>query len=107
MSVKFPDLPFLSPSFCCPVGGCQSLCWGAVSPGENVYRHLLLGLVSVCVCVCVSVCVCFQGCSVEERDLQEGRSASWTGTGFARVPEGSSLEFTISNIPYSLEIRRA
>ncbi|XP_031421826.1 laminin subunit beta-2 isoform X1 [Clupea harengus] len=44
-----------------------------------------------------------QGCSVEERDLQEGRSASWTGTGFARVPEGSSLEFTISNIPYSLE----
>ncbi|XP_062396598.1 laminin subunit beta-2 isoform X1 [Sardina pilchardus] len=44
-----------------------------------------------------------QGCGVEERDIQQGRSASWTGTGFARVPEGSNLEFTINNIPYSME----
>lgn len=44
-----------------------------------------------------------QGCTVEEKELQLGRPASWTGTGFARVPEGGSLEFIISNIPYSME----
>uniref|UniRef100_A0AAR2JQX6 Laminin, beta 2 (laminin S) n=1 Tax=Pygocentrus nattereri TaxID=42514 RepID=A0AAR2JQX6_PYGNA len=34
---------------------------------------------------------------------QSGRLASWTGTGFARVPEGGILEFFITNIPYSME----
>ncbi|XP_036388828.1 laminin subunit beta-2 isoform X2 [Megalops cyprinoides] len=44
-----------------------------------------------------------QGCTVEEREHQPGRAATWTGTGFARVPEGSTLEFSINNIPYSME----
>uniref|UniRef100_A0A7N6BLQ8 Laminin, beta 2 (laminin S) n=1 Tax=Anabas testudineus TaxID=64144 RepID=A0A7N6BLQ8_ANATE len=34
---------------------------------------------------------------------QPGRPATWTGTGFAWVPEGGTLEFLISNIPYSVE----
>uniref|UniRef100_A0A3Q3G6X1 Laminin subunit beta-2 n=1 Tax=Labrus bergylta TaxID=56723 RepID=A0A3Q3G6X1_9LABR len=34
---------------------------------------------------------------------QPGRPASWTGIGFARVPEGGTLEFTITDIPYSME----
>uniref|UniRef100_A0AAR2IRJ1 Laminin, beta 2 (laminin S) n=1 Tax=Pygocentrus nattereri TaxID=42514 RepID=A0AAR2IRJ1_PYGNA len=38
-----------------------------------------------------------------KREHQSGRLASWTGTGFARVPEGGILEFFITNIPYSME----
>ncbi|XP_028979855.2 laminin subunit beta-2 isoform X1 [Esox lucius] len=44
-----------------------------------------------------------QGCSVEQREHQSGRPSTWTGTGFAKVPEGSSLEFFITNVPYSME----
>lgn len=40
---------------------------------------------------------------MEVREHQLGRPASWTGIGFARVPEGGTLEFLISNIPYSME----
>ncbi|NWI18533.1 LAMB1 protein, partial [Crypturellus soui] len=32
-----------------------------------------------------------------------GRPASWTGTGFARVVEGSSVEFHVANVPFSME----
>uniref|UniRef100_A0A3Q3K397 Laminin, beta 2 (laminin S) n=1 Tax=Monopterus albus TaxID=43700 RepID=A0A3Q3K397_MONAL len=34
---------------------------------------------------------------------QPGRPATWTGIGFARVPQGGTLEFLISNIHYSME----
>ncbi len=44
-----------------------------------------------------------QGCTLETREHQLGRPATWTGIGFARVPEGGTLEFLISNIPYSME----
>uniref|UniRef100_A0A665X2B1 Laminin subunit beta-2-like n=1 Tax=Echeneis naucrates TaxID=173247 RepID=A0A665X2B1_ECHNA len=44
-----------------------------------------------------------QGCVLETREHQLGRPASWTGIGFARVPEGGSLDFFISDIPYSME----
>uniref|UniRef100_A0A8B9RKF8 Laminin subunit beta 2 n=1 Tax=Astyanax mexicanus TaxID=7994 RepID=A0A8B9RKF8_ASTMX len=44
-----------------------------------------------------------QGCTVEEKEHQPGHVASWTGTGFARAPEGGTLEFIINNIPYSME----
>uniref|UniRef100_A0A8C1IFF7 Laminin, beta 2 (laminin S) n=1 Tax=Cyprinus carpio TaxID=7962 RepID=A0A8C1IFF7_CYPCA len=37
------------------------------------------------------------------REYQPGRPVSWTGTGFARAPEGGTLEFAINNIPYSME----
>uniref|UniRef100_A0A673LPH3 Laminin subunit beta-2-like n=1 Tax=Sinocyclocheilus rhinocerous TaxID=307959 RepID=A0A673LPH3_9TELE len=48
----------------------------------------------------VSAC---QGSAFEEREYQPGRPVSWTGTGFARAPEGGTLEFAINNIPYSME----
>ncbi|KAM4651236.1 laminin subunit beta-2 [Discoglossus pictus] len=44
-----------------------------------------------------------QGCSVSERERLVGHTASWTGPGFALVPEGGVLEFLISNIPYAME----
>ncbi|XP_053325272.1 laminin subunit beta-2 [Spea bombifrons] len=43
------------------------------------------------------------GCSVSEREHPQGRPATWTGAGFALVPEEGVLEFQISNIPYSME----
>uniref|UniRef100_A0A8C2XM76 Laminin, beta 2 (laminin S) n=1 Tax=Cyclopterus lumpus TaxID=8103 RepID=A0A8C2XM76_CYCLU len=44
-----------------------------------------------------------QGCTLETREHQPGRPATWTGIGFARAPEGGTLEFLISNVPYSME----
>ncbi|XP_077370920.1 laminin subunit beta-2 isoform X1 [Festucalex cinctus] len=44
-----------------------------------------------------------QGCTLETREHQLDRPATWTGFGFSRVPEGGTLEFIISNIPYSME----
>lgn len=44
-----------------------------------------------------------QSCHVETREHQVGRPATWTGVGFARVPEGGTLDFDITNIPYSME----
>uniref|UniRef100_A0A4W6G1P5 Laminin, beta 2 (laminin S) n=1 Tax=Lates calcarifer TaxID=8187 RepID=A0A4W6G1P5_LATCA len=37
------------------------------------------------------------------QEHQTGRPATWTGIGFARAPEGGTLEFHINNIPYSME----
>lgn len=73
-----------------------------------------IGQVGVCYCSCwcskylhiVSlyiVCVCCQGWVLDIREHQPGRPASWTGLGFARVSEGGTLEFHISNVPYSME----
>lgn len=47
--------------------------------------------------------MCWQGCTLEIREQQPGRPASWTDLGFARVPEGGVLEFVINNIPYSMD----
>ncbi|XP_061636801.1 laminin subunit beta-2 isoform X1 [Phyllopteryx taeniolatus] len=44
-----------------------------------------------------------QGCTLETREHHLGRPATWTGIGFARVPEGATLEFIITNVPYSME----
>ncbi|CAL8260666.1 unnamed protein product [Gadus morhua 'NCC'] len=44
-----------------------------------------------------------QGCVVEPREQQPGRPPSWTGLGFARVPQGGSLEFSIADVPLSME----
>lgn len=74
-----------------------------------------VGQVGVCYCSCwclnsfrLSVlvsCVCVrrQGWSLDIREHQPGRPASWTGLGFARVSEGGTLEFHINNVPYSME----
>ena len=40
---------------------------------------------------------------MEPREHQAGRPATWTGVGFARVPEGGTLDFAVTNIPYSME----
>lgn len=66
-----------------------------------------------CSCCCLNsfrlsiivscVCVCWQGWALDVREHQPGRPASWTGLGFARVSEGGSLEFHISNVPFSME----
>lgn len=37
------------------------------------------------------------------REVIPGRQVTWTGTGFMRVTEGSSLEFLIDDIPVSME----
>uniref|UniRef100_A0A8C5FLL0 Laminin, beta 2 (laminin S) n=1 Tax=Gadus morhua TaxID=8049 RepID=A0A8C5FLL0_GADMO len=44
-----------------------------------------------------------QGCVVEPREQQPGRPPSWTGLGFARVPQGGSLEFSVADVPLSME----
>lgn len=65
-----------------------------------VFKYLqIISLYIVCVCVCV----CGQGWALDIREHQQGRPASWTGLGFARVSEGGTLEFHISNVPYSME----
>ncbi|ESN99117.1 hypothetical protein HELRODRAFT_107164 [Helobdella robusta] len=38
---------------------------------------------------------------VENREIYEGGYKSWTGTGFMRVYEGSSIDFHVKGIPYS------
>lgn len=38
-----------------------------------------------------------------ERMHPQDRTPSWTGPGFAHVPEGGYLEFHIKNIPVSME----
>jgi len=40
---------------------------------------------------------------VVEREPPTDHPASWTGTGFARVLEGSWIEFHMSNVPFSTE----
>ncbi|NXJ62559.1 LAMB2 protein, partial [Rostratula benghalensis] len=41
--------------------------------------------------------------SVVEREPPTDHPASWTGTGFARVLEGSWVEFHVNNVPFSTE----
>lgn len=53
--------------------------------------------------LCPNVSLNVQSCTLETREHQPGRPATWTGIGFARVLEGGVLEFHIDNIPYSTE----
>ncbi|XP_067854444.1 laminin subunit beta-2 isoform X2 [Heptranchias perlo] len=43
------------------------------------------------------------GVTVVQREQGTNRPITWTGTGFAKVPERGVLEFRINNIPYSME----
>ncbi|KAG6920353.1 laminin subunit beta 1, partial [Chelydra serpentina] len=40
---------------------------------------------------------------VVERAQSPGRPATWTGAGFAHVPEGGTVEFLVSDVPASME----
>ncbi|KAM6424929.1 laminin subunit beta-4 [Rhynochetos jubatus] len=41
--------------------------------------------------------------SVVFRQPSAGRSVTWTGPGFARVPSGAGLRFAINNIPFAMD----
>ncbi|XP_069795576.1 laminin subunit beta-2-like [Narcine bancroftii] len=43
------------------------------------------------------------GVTVVHRERSDLRAVTWTGPGFARVPERGELEFHVDNIPYSME----
>ncbi|GCB79716.1 hypothetical protein scyTo_0018795, partial [Scyliorhinus torazame] len=43
------------------------------------------------------------GATVSHRERTGSHPVTWTGSGFARVPERGVLQFQINNIPYSME----
>ncbi|TRY54787.1 hypothetical protein DNTS_001759 [Danionella cerebrum] len=48
---------------------------------------------------------CDQTVQVLQRALPQDHKATWSGTGFAEVPEGETLTFTIQGVPRSMEYK--